>query len=153
MHQNELPFSECIYIIICWLTIWHHTNRNQAYHARIQLAVLDHNNHIDRQEAQNRDGGVIYARKFRKQTKKWDATPLMKSKEYKYIPLLLKEIEGQRSTAFSGTKRKRLLPSNHPTRIRSTIGNTAPEPTDSIVQAKKSRFKWFDYSHTFHIMK
>jgi len=65
----------------------------------------------------------------------------MKSKKDEYIPQLLKEIEGQRSTADSGTKRKRLLPLDHPTRIRSSIGNTAPEPTQSIVQAKKSCFK------------
>lgn len=115
--------------------------RNQAYHARIQLAVLDHNNHLDRQEAHNRDGRVIYARKFRKQTKKWDAAPVMNNKEYTYIPQLLKEIERQRFVADSGTKRKRLLPSNHPARIRNSIGNTDPEPTESIVQAKKSRFK------------
>ena len=65
----------------------------------------------------------------------------MKTKEYKYIPQLIMEIERQRSVADSGTKRKRLLLSNHPARIRNSIGNTVPEPTESIVQAKKSRFK------------
>ena len=119
----------------------YNTYRNQAYHARIQLAVLDHNHHIDRQEAHKKDGGAMYARKFRKQTKKWDATPIMTSKEYNYIPELLKEIKGQRFVACTGTKRKRLLPSNHPARIGSSIGSTAPEPTEFIVEAKKSRFK------------
>ena len=70
------------------------TYRNQAYHARIQLAVLDHNHHIDKQEAHNKDCGLMYARKFRKQAKKWDATPLMMSKD---ISELLKEIEGTKT--------------------------------------------------------
>ena len=116
-------------------------NRNQTYHARIQLAVLDHNNHLDRDKAQNRKGKVIYARKFHKQTKKWDATPLMRDKKYTYIPELLKDIEGLRCAPYSGVKRKLLIPSNHPARIRASIGNTAPESTESIVRAKKSHFK------------
>ena len=62
----------------------------------------------------------------------------MTSKEYNCIPELLKKIEGQRFAACTGTKRRRLLLSNHPTKIRSSIGSTAPEPTESIVEAKKS---------------
>jgi len=33
--------------------------QKQEYHARIQLAILDHNNHLDQQGAHNRDGRVI----------------------------------------------------------------------------------------------
>ena len=65
--------------------------RNQAYHARIQLAVLDYNSYLDREKAKNREGGVIYAWKFRKQTKKWNVTPLMNNKKYTYIPELLRD--------------------------------------------------------------
>ena len=115
--------------------------RNQGYHASIQLTVLDYNSLLDREKAKNREGGVIYARKFRKQTKKWDVTPLMNNKKYTYIPELLKEIEGIRTATFSYTKRKRLLPSNHPAEITRTIGNTVPDSIPSIVQAKKSHFK------------
>lgn len=140
MHQNEPPFSKDIATCVQLINNFYHT-RNQAYHTRIQLAVLDYNCHLDREKAKNKDGEVIYARKFRKQTKKWDATPLMSYKKYEYIPQLLEVIEAMRCTAFSGTKCKKLLPENHPAKIRKTIGNTAPESTESIVQAKKSRFK------------
>ena len=59
-----------------------YTCRNQSYHTRVQLAVLDHNAHLDREKAKNKTGEIIYNRKFRKQTKKWDATPSMESKKY-----------------------------------------------------------------------
>ena len=41
--------------------------RNQSYQARIQLSVLDYNAHINRNKAKNKEGDIIYARKFRKQ--------------------------------------------------------------------------------------
>jgi len=71
------------------------TFRNQSYHTTIQLAVLDHNNCLDHGKAKNKNGEVIYYTKFREQTKKWDATPSLEKKKYKYIPDLIKEIEMQ----------------------------------------------------------
>ena len=37
----------------------------------------------------------MYHRKFREQSKKWDAIPSLEKKKYKYIPKLIREIEKQ----------------------------------------------------------
>ena len=63
--------------------------RNQSYHTRIQLAVLDHNAHLDRPQAQSKHGEYMYSRKFHKQTKKWDTTPTLTKKKYEYLPELI----------------------------------------------------------------
>ena len=68
------------------------TSRNEAYLARTQLAVLDHNSHCDRQVATTTKGEQRYHRKYRKQSKKWDVTPVKTKKEYKYIPELIAAI-------------------------------------------------------------
>ena len=67
--------------------------RNQAYQTRIQLAILDYNSHLNRVQAQNKGGIQIHSRKFQKQTKKWDATPVMEQKKYPHISFLMKAIE------------------------------------------------------------
>ena len=84
---------------------------------------------------------MIYARKFHKQTEKWDATTLMRDKKYTYIPELSKDIEGLRCAPYSGVKRKLLIPSNHPARIRASIGNTAPESLRNDCEGKKVTFQ------------
>ena len=38
----------------------------------MQLAVLDHNAHIDRAQYKNRSGDEVYYRKYRKASKSWD---------------------------------------------------------------------------------
>jgi len=53
----------------------------------------------------------MYARKFRKQTKKWDVIPIKEHKTYSYIPDILQEIETIRtSTPRCDIKRKRPVP-------------------------------------------
>ena len=83
--------------------------RNTSYHARIQLAVLDYNFHSDRGQAQRKSGELMFARKFRKQTKKWDTTPTLKKKTYEYIPGLLKDIMTLRVTTSGKLKDKVML--------------------------------------------
>ena len=90
--------------------------------------------HLDRDNAQNKQGQVMYGRKFRKQTKKWDVTPLKEHKTYSYIPEILQEIEVIRtSLPRCNVKHKRPIPLDHPARLRPNIGNTDPDPTASIV--------------------
>ena len=54
--------------------------RNQAYQASKQLAVLDNNAHCLRDQASNKAGTAIHARKFRNQSKKCDVAPVNKTK-------------------------------------------------------------------------
>ena len=98
--------------------------RNQSYHARVQLAVLDHNAHLDKQHLHNKDSDHIYSCKFRKQTKKWGTTPTLKKKKYEYIPGLMDDIFSLRSNTSKPTER---LEESHP------IGNVGPPPTAELV--------------------
>ena len=49
-------------------------HRQQAYEAQVQFAILDRNAHKERGHARNKDGDIIYHRKYRKQSKKWDVS-------------------------------------------------------------------------------
>ena len=115
-------------------------SRNQAYQARVQLAVLDYNAHLGRDKAKNKAGNIIYNRKFRKQSKKWDATPTFKQKQFAYIPELMNMIKFQHVSSCSGLKKG--LPSHYdrPSSIQQTIANAPPASTDEIVRKKQSRF-------------
>ena len=61
----------------------------------------------------------------RKQSKKWDVTPVLIPKEYKYIPQL-EVIFAERGNSSSHMKQKDTLPADHPGRIQRTIAHVAP---------------------------
>jgi len=115
-------------------------HRNQAYQTRVQLAVLDYNSHLTREKAKNKDGIQIYNRKFRKQTKKWDATPVLECKKYPHIPKLMKDIELEYKNRDNALRVQVESPYDNPTAIQKTIGNSQPEATSEIVQKKRTRF-------------
>jgi len=104
------------------------------------LAVLDNNAHCTRDLACNKAGAVIHARKYRKQSKKWDATTVKKRKEYFYISKIIEAIEKQRCNYSGPLKKKRPIPQADPSHIQATIGDSQPSSTSTIVQNKRSRF-------------
>ena len=106
----------------------------------MQLAVLDHNAHVKRAAATNSSGEQIYHRKYRRQSKKWDVTPVKENKHYKYIPQLIAAIFTQRMTSADTLKQTIHLPNHHPANIQSTIAHTRPGDTADIVKTKRSRF-------------
>lgn len=108
--------------------------------AQVQLAVLDHNAHSEREAAVSTKGEQLYHRKYRKQSKKWDVTPLKTTKTYKYIPELIQAVFEERKASISSMKRPATLPEEHPTNIQHTIAHTQPNNTADIVKNKKSRF-------------
>ena len=110
--------------------------RNQAYVARMQLAVLDYNDHLQQEIAKNKQGEVVYQRKYRKQTKKWDVTPVRTKKEYKYMDKLKLEIMDQRVHSIQTTRSKRVLPVNYPNYIQTTIGHLPPSNTKELAAKK-----------------
>ena len=105
------------------------------------MSVLDYNAHVNRDTAKNKEGDTIYARKFRKQTKKWDASATLEKKKFPYIPNLMKQIESEWCASTSLLKTAIRSPYDEPTRIHSTIGNTQPASTAEIVNTKASRFE------------
>ena len=101
--------------------------RNNSYLAHCQLALLDHNEHTQRENAVSKSGNVIYHRKYRKQSKKWDASPVKCEKAYKYVPELIQYIFEERNISDHGLKGKRIRPLEHPTNIQRTIAHTIPD--------------------------
>ena len=64
-----------------------------AYRTRIQLALLDHNAHLDcNPKVHSEHQKYQYHRRYQKQTHNWDVDKVLQAKEYKYIPELLNEI-------------------------------------------------------------
>ena len=113
-----------------------------AYRARIQLAVLDHNAHLDRNPKQRGENqGLQYHRRYRKQTCNWDVVKVLDRKEYKYIPELMTEIMTYWQQSGFNMHSQTTVPPNHPTRIQSTIAHNQPPDTHTIANNKKSRFQ------------
>ena len=84
---------------------------NQAHVSHIQLAVLDHSHHINREK-------IMYQRNYRKQqTKHWDVTPLLVSKNYNYIPRLMEVISREHASSDMNLKHKQPEPLHHPCNI------------------------------------
>lgn len=114
--------------------------RNESYVARIQLAILDHNFHNQREKRTNKKGEVMYQRKYRKQSKKWDVTPLLTPKKYDYIPELFTSIKRERHISSNNLKHKQTIASSHPSNIQQTIAHHPPVSTSELVASKRSRF-------------
>ena len=106
----------------------------------MQLAVLDHNAHIDRAQYKNKSGDGVYYRKYRKASKSWDVTPTVLKKDYKYIPALMKDILDYRDHSTQTMKSIPPLPPEHPSHIQTTIAHKEPIPTKEIVSHRNSRF-------------
>lgn len=105
----------------------------------MQLAVLDYNAHIGRDKAKNKAGNIIYNRKFRKQTKKWDATPALKEKQFAYIHKLMEVIKSQHINSCSSLKKEFPSHHDHPTSIQKTIANIPPTSNEIV----KSHFDFY----------
>ena len=80
----------------------------------MKLAALNHNAHLQRGHVTNTKGEQIYHRKYRKQTKKWDVTPVMENKKYEYIPELMESVHLMRQQTTSTLRSKNVLAEDHP---------------------------------------
>ena len=141
MHQNDFLFSKCNYYccrfiqsLVCFFF------RNEAYIACIRLAVLDYSAHAEQPVVRNKEGNIVYHRKYRKQTKKWDTAPVRCPKMYSYMDDLVADIIRLREKSDQTTRSKVTLPSNHPRNLQLTIGHVPPPETSEILSTKQSRF-------------
>ena len=63
------------------------------------------------------------------------------SKDYNYIPRLMKVISRERIVNSDvSLKHKQAEPLDHPFNIQKTIGHKPPEKTSELVASKRSRF-------------
>ena len=108
---------------------------DSAYRTRIQLAVLDHNFHVDRTpKLHSKSQELQYHRKFRKQSRNWDVVKVMQKKQYTYIPEMLKEILMYwQLSEFN----MRMITDSNSTRAV----HVQPPDTATIVNNKRSRFQ------------
>ena len=83
----------------------------------------------------------MYNWKFRKQTKRWDATPVLESKKYPHIPDLMKEIELEYKNHDAALRVQVQSSYDSPISIQKTIGNSQPETTREIVRKKVLNFE------------
>ena len=120
--------------------VWlEHFCSDAAYRTRIQLAVLDHNFHLDRNHKQKNNGqDYQYHRKYRKQTRNWDVDKVLEEKDYCYIPEVMDEILTYWQQSQFTMKSRSTSPQD-PT-LPHTIAHTQPPDTATIVNRKKSRF-------------
>ena len=106
---------------------------DRAYHARILLAALDHNHHLERGYIEGSEGPRQH-RVFRKRTKKWDTVPIKAAKTYPYMEKLLMSVLNQRGESLEPLRSKRFGKRYH------TISPNPPPTTENIAQAKRTRF-------------
>ena len=117
----------------------HHSDT--AYRARIQLAVLDHNAHIDRNPKQHmRSQEYQYHRRYRKQTRNWDVVEVLEAKDYKYVSELSDEVLKFWGRSTFTMRTRNTTAQDHPCSIQRTIAHTQQPDTSTIVTNKKSRF-------------
>ena len=110
--------------------------RNESYTAHTCLAVIDYNAHAERPIVTNEEGEIIYHRKYRKQTKKWDITPVRCQKMYSYMKDLVAEIFRLREESDQIIRSKVALISNHPRNIQLTIDHVQSPETSEILSNK-----------------
>ena len=60
--------------------------KHDDYVARMQLAYLDHNSHLNCPILKNKDGLEVYTRKWGKRSARWHMVPVPAPKKYEYIP-------------------------------------------------------------------
>ena len=99
-----------------------------------QLAVLDYDSHLCRDKAKNKEGLQIYNRNFRKQTKKWNATPVLECKKYPHIPDLMAKIELEYKNHDAALRIQVQLSYDNPSSVQKTTGNFQPYTTSEIVR-------------------
>ena len=102
----------------------------EGYKARLQLAALDHNFHLTRDQATTKAGDKRSHRTYRKRTKQWDVVPIRSAKQYVYMPELQMKMLEFRAKGIQVVR--------PPTCLPPTIAHEDPPSTQDIILAKKS---------------
>jgi hypothetical protein len=107
---------------------------------RNQLAAIDFNEHREREVDKKADGTQKYRKLYSKRTKQWRPAPVLKPKEYKYIPGLLLKIFEKRQTVPGPVDQRLGLSEDDPRRISSTIASTPSPSIEQLLEKHQSRF-------------
>lgn len=102
--------------------------------ARNELAALDHNNNLHRQQAVTTSGELRYKIVYPKGRKDWVAKPISEDKSYAYIDNMLQTVlEARRDPSLEFLSSR--IPSLPP-----NIAPTPRPPKEDIIQKHQSRF-------------
>ena len=131
MNSNNYNTANLISCMIVYFCVY----SDEGYAARMQLAILDHNSHVDCAYREGEHGGKQMQRVWRRRSKRWDVVPRKVKKDYKYIPELMMHVLSHRASQDVSLRESR--GKRH---SGSSITPDAPVETADIVSRKRSRF-------------
>nr|XP_054604459.1 uncharacterized protein LOC129165379 [Nothobranchius furzeri] len=110
----------------------------KVYEARVLLAALDYNFHLNRPAIRNAEGQLIFKRKYNKNARRYSVYSLKSEKGYEYIPVLQSKIINERLARGVGMPRTRSMRDDDPRRL-GLVPPIAPPPISELVQIQVSR--------------
>ena len=117
-----------------------HCFRNDSFIARTLLAAIDHNSHLFRRAALNKDGKKKYNKVYSKRSKNWRVTTVLEEKTYDFWAALTSGILQRRIDDKDSILKKVELSAEHPKNICHSIAMQPVPATQEIVDRALSRF-------------
>uniref|UniRef100_A0A1A8MYH2 Uncharacterized protein n=1 Tax=Nothobranchius pienaari TaxID=704102 RepID=A0A1A8MYH2_9TELE len=120
----------------------------KVYEARVLLAALDYNFHLNRPAIRNAEGQLIFKRKYNKNARRYSVYSLKSEKGYEYIPVLQSKIINERLARGVGMPRTRSMRDDDPRRL-GLVPPIAPPPISELVQIQVSRGLVSELEHSY----
>ena len=104
------------------------------------VAVMDHNNNLNRKPSLSSSGDPKYQKVFSKRSKNWRVPVVKEDKTFDFWPTLVSRIMKKRVADEKSILRKTQLSSDHPKNIAPSIAMKPIPKTSDLVQSSRSRF-------------
>ena len=82
---NTLTLLQVFHNVILEYCSKRHGYKHDAFVTRHQLAYLDHNNHLDREQLKRKNGTLAFARRWGKRTKQWHVVKVPVPKSFPHV--------------------------------------------------------------------
>lgn len=105
----------------------------EGMYARTQLAVLDHNSGIGRNQASKEDGTLRYKTQYSKVTEQWVVKEIRESKDKSYLTEIIEEIKQPSEGDIRENKKLEQIPQN--------IAPSKNPGKEELIKSKITRFK------------
>ncbi|XP_060600559.1 uncharacterized protein LOC132753993 [Ruditapes philippinarum] len=112
-----------------------------VYRCRCQLAAIDYNKHLHRQQKTDKEGKPRWKRVYSKASKNWSVQPIKESKDYLYISELQVAIMERYLRREYPLSSKVRLSVDHPKRISIHSAPVEPLPTAELAERQIKRIK------------
>lgn len=109
--------------------------RYDATVARSLLAVIDHNHHLHRNQARNRNNEPIYTKRWSKRGQSWKVVVVQEKKNYSYFPYLCALVLKAREDGSHAIEHI-----HDPKLVAPNIAKLPGPPTSVLVQQHQTRF-------------